>query len=200
MAADAGVDLVKDHAGNPVVFRACRLHRQHQARKLAAGRRFIQRVKWLAGVGRDIEAHMVVPSGSRHPLSPWLRGLKDAGEARILHAQVAQLRFHQAFKPGRQGLARLRQQRRLGTVGLELFLIIRFGAPQAVLHALQPGQFAFHFLMARSQLICRHAVAALQTANQIQTLLHGLAALRVEILALQHVAQLNAKLLRFIES
>ena len=142
---------------------------------------------------------MIVPACGRYPLAPRLRRFKDAREARVLHAQIAQLRFHQALKPGGKRLTRLGQKRRLGAIGLELILVIHLGPPQPFIHALQPRQLVLHLLVLRGQIVCRHAVAALQAANQVQTLLHRLVALRIEILALQHIPKLDPYLLSLIE-
>lgn len=91
----------------------------------------------------------------------------------------------------RQGLSALRQLGGQGTIGGQFLLIIAFCPAEAFFHTAQTLQFVPNFLVMDSQFIRRHAIAAFQTANQIESFQNLLASFRVVIFFFQQVAKLD---------
>ena len=87
-AADAGVDLVKDHGPDGILGRQHVFHCQHDARQLTAGGDLRQRPQRLADVGGHQEADGVQAVFLRR----LLRELAD--EADLRHIELGKLRLY----------------------------------------------------------------------------------------------------------
>ena len=87
-SADARVHLVEDQRLHRILLGKDVLHRQHDARKLAAGCNLAQRLERLANVCRHQKAHAVHSRRRKRDL------LKLTDEADLRHIELGKLRLY----------------------------------------------------------------------------------------------------------
>src|SRR5438874_3524615 len=175
-AADAGIDLVEDERGTPLVGGGEGLEREHDARQLAARGHAGERARLLARVGREEELDLVPALGAeRAPL-----GLGETRlEARAGERQRLELRDESARQIARLPPPLDREPARPlgggapGRLGRGLELYHRLATARDAVHLGHP------LVAPADQVLDRAGELALQARELRQALLHRLQATRV---------------------
>src|SRR5438105_3963022 len=89
-SADVGVDFIEYQHAHAIALRENSLEREHDARKLAAGSDFAQRLRELSGVGLHGEFNLI------DPRREWFRRIgKINRKTSFFHPQFCKLSFDQ---------------------------------------------------------------------------------------------------------